>query len=258
MTPAPRKVYAPLQEKTFEHALTHLFQTEFGFLGGPAVIKLMVDRIRDLVEVYYPPKERFRIGEMLWFAVAEDEKRGPSKGMKELRIVPVTLPLVTPSDIQAYVDGERQRDIMKRVMARLFKECYAQGGVMGEHDVALILHRDLDHISKLFREYIGETGELLPSRGIIHDLGGAMTHKAIIVGEYLEGKEAPDICRTTGHSIEAVDRYIKHVNQIRTALRNGVPEEEISQVTGLSIKLVEVYLSLLEKIAESQKKEESR
>jgi hypothetical protein len=55
VTPAPRKVYAPLQEKTFEHALTHLFQTEFGFLGGPAVIKLMVDRIRDLVEVYYPP-----------------------------------------------------------------------------------------------------------------------------------------------------------------------------------------------------------
>ena len=56
-------------------------------------------------------------------------------------------------------------------------------------------------------------------------------------------------------SLEAVDRYIKHVNQIRTALRNGVPEEEISQVTGLSIKLVKVYLSLLEKIAESQKKE---
>ena len=256
--PAPRRVYAPLQEKTFEHALTHLFQTEFGFLGGPAVVKLMVDRIQDLVEVYYPSRERLRVGEMLWFAVAEDEKRGPSRGMRELRIVPVALPLVTPSDIKAYVDGKPHHDIIEGVMARLFKECYAQGGVMGEHDVALILHRDLQYVSRLFREYVGRTGEALPSRGVVHDLGGAMTHKAIVVGEYLEGKEAPEICRTTGHTIEAVDRYIKHVNQIRTALRNGVPEEEIPQVTGLSTKLVEVYLSLLEKIAESQKKEECR
>lgn len=254
--PQPRKVYAPTKEKDFEQVLTHLFKTEFGFLGGPSVIKLMVDRIQDLVEMYYPPKERLRMGEMLWFAVAEDEKRGPSRGIKELRIVPIKLPLVTPSDIQAYIDGKRQHDIVKQVVARLFKESYAQGGVLAEHDVALILHRDTNFISDLFREYISDEGEILPSRGIVHDLGGAMTHKAIIVGEYLEGREAPEISRRTKHTINAVDRYIKHANQIRTALKNGVPRKEIPQVTGLSGRLVEVYVSLLEKIAESQKKEE--
>ena len=231
-----------------------MFKTEFGFLGGPSVIKLMVDRIQNMVEEYYPPKERFKMGEMLWFAVAEDEKRGPSRGMKELRIVPVKLPLVTPSDIQAYVDGKSQRVIVKNVVARLFKESYAQGGVLAEHDVALMLHRELNYVSDLFREYIGNKGKVLPSRGVVHDLGGTMTHKAIIVGEYLEGREAPEISRRTKHTINAVERYIKHVNKIRMALKNSVPKEEIPQVTGLSIGLVEVYLSLLDKIAESQKR----
>ena len=216
----------------------------------------MVDRIRDLMETYYPPKDRLKIGEMLWFAVAEGEKRGPSRGMKELRMVPVKLPLVTASDIQAYIDGKSQRAIVRNVMARLFNEAYEQGGVLAEHDVALIMHRDLTYISKLFREHVGKKGKVLPSRAVIHDVGGAMTHKAIIVGEYLEGKEAPEIARRTKHTINAVDRYIKHANQVRTALKNGVPREEIPQVTGLSNRLVKVYISLLEKIAESQKKEE--
>lgn len=246
--PKPRKTYASLQEKTFENALINLFQTEFGFLGGPSVIKLIVDRIVNLVEIYYPRMEHLHFGQLLWFAVSKDEKKGPGKGMKHLKMVPVIIDLVTPSDIKDLIKGVKQRKIIKKVMARIFKQSYKRGGPLAEHDVAAILHRDLHYISKTFREYQRETGEILPSRGVIHDVGGTMTHKAIIVGEYLEGKETPTICKKVDHSIDAADRYIKHVNQVRAALRNNVPTEEIPQVTGLSKRLAETYLRLLEKI----------
>lgn len=46
------------------------------------------------------------------------------------------------------------------------------------------------------REYQKSSQELLPTRGVIHDMGGAVTHKEIIVTEYLSGKESPQISLT--------------------------------------------------------------
>ncbi len=89
-----REVYEPIARKTFETALSHLFKTEFGFLGGPAVIELMVNRIKLLCDEYYPPVENFQFGEMLWFAVAEDIKRRKIR-MEDLKLVPLKLPVVT-------------------------------------------------------------------------------------------------------------------------------------------------------------------
>lgn len=245
-----RQPYSVLKEKTFENALTRLFQTEFGFLGGPAVIRLMVNRITALIDEYHPKAERMHFGELLWFAVDENEKRGHQRGMKHLKLKPVILPLVTPSDIEDYINNVPQRTIAKNVMARLFKASYAQGGILAEHDVAIILHRDRRKICRYFIEHQKETNEPLPSRGVIHDIGSGTTHKEIIVSKYLiEGKESPKISREVNHSVRASDRYIKAANQVRVAIKNGVPTEEIHQVTGMSKRLVEIYIELLNKIA---------
>jgi hypothetical protein len=253
--PPFREDYTPLKEKTFENALTRLFQTEFGFLGGPAVIKLIVNRIMDLVEDYYPKKERLHFGQMLWFAVDKGERKNHHKGMKYLKFSPVTLSVVTPSDIEDYIRKVPQSEIVKKAMARLFRESYRQVGPLAEHDVAIILRRSLSTVSKYFQEYQKETGEVLPSRGVVHDMGGGTTHKEIIVSKYfIEGKESPEIGREIDHSVEASDRYIKHANQVKAALRNGVPPEEISHVTGLSKRLVNVYIKLLDKISKQKKK----
>lgn len=249
-----RVEYISLQDKTFENVLTNLFRTEFGFLGGPAVIKLMVDRISELVEIYHPKMERLRFGQMLWFAIDKDENQAQHVGMKSMKLKPVILSLVTPSDIQDYINDVPQTKIVRNVMVRLFKESYDQGGVLAEHDVATILHRSSSSISNYFRDYQKETKELLPSRGVIHDIGGAVTHKEIIVTEYMSGRESPEISRDVNHSIKASDSYIKHANQIRAALKYGIAPEEISHVTGISRRLVEVYTNLLEKIARAQEK----
>jgi hypothetical protein len=174
--------------------------------------------------------------------------------MKSMKLRPVILSIITPSDIQDYINDVPQKEIIKKVMARLFKESYDQGGPLAEHDVSVILHRSSSAISTYFIEYQNETKEILPSRGVIHDTGGGTSHKEIIVSKYyLEGKDSPKISWEINHSIKASDRYIKHANQVKTALKNGVPVEEIPYVTGLSKKLVEVYIALLEKISKMQK-----
>jgi len=242
----PRDVYEPIARKTFENALSQLFRTEFGFLGGPAVINLIVNRIKLLCDEYYPPIENFQFGEMLWFAVAENIKRGQIR-MEDLKLVPVKLPIVTSEDIQMYIKGVPQKEIKKAVMARLFRAAQEQGGILAEVDVAIMMHINTFKVSKYFVEYQKETGEMLPSRGVIHDVGGTVTHKVQIVAEYLENKQSPDVARKYDHSVKAADRYISGYERVKTAYKNGIPLGKIPFVTNMSKRLVSEYLSLLEK-----------
>jgi len=148
----PRDVYEPISRKTFENALSHLFQTEFGFLGGPAVIELIVNRIKHLCDEYYPPIENFQFGEMLWFSVAEDIKKGQIR-MEDLKLVPVKLPIVTAEDFRMYVKGVPQKEIRKAVMARLFKAAQKQGGILAEVDIATMMHMSVKNVSNYCDRY---------------------------------------------------------------------------------------------------------
>lgn len=241
-----REIYEPITRKTFETALSHLFRTEFGFLGGPAVIELMVNRIKLLCDEYYPPVENFQFGEMLWFAIAEDNKRGHIR-MEDLKLVPLKLPVVTLEDLQMYEKGVPQKEIRKKVMARLFKAAQKQGGILAEVDIAAIMHISHDSISNYFVDYHKETGDLLPSRGIVHDIGGAVTHKAQIVAEHLENKQTPDAAKKYDHTVKAADRYISSYERVKTAYKNGIPISKLPFVTNMSKRLVLEYLSLFEK-----------
>jgi histidinol-phosphate/aromatic aminotransferase/cobyric acid decarboxylase-like protein len=64
-------------------------------------------------------------------------------------------------------------------------------------------------------------GEILPTRGIIHDIGRAMTHKGIILN-LQKGYLTPDIARITNHTQEACDRYIKAYKKV------GNPHEPVA------------------------------
>lgn len=70
-------------------------------------------------------------------------------------------------------------------MIRLFKEGYEQGGVLSSNDIALLLNVSPSTVSKQVREYMERTKEVVPTRGTVHYLGRAITHKRIIIRLYL-------------------------------------------------------------------------
>jgi predicted transcriptional regulator len=51
--------------------------------------------------------------------------------------------------------------------------------------VAFLLHVSTDMVSKQLKEYMERTGEVMPVRGIIHDIVRAMTYKKIILELHL-------------------------------------------------------------------------
>jgi len=97
-----------------------------------------------------------------------------------------------------------------------------------------------------FLNEIQQNGKLLPTRGNIHDLSGAITHKREIITLYLQGYLTPDIALKTNHSKEAVDRYIKDYHKVETLWMHGINDlDEISQLTKLSKRVAQQYIDLL-------------
>ncbi len=92
-------IYCPLLAKTFENAVSCFISAEFPRLGGPKVVELFVEELKAIVERYYPPITNLGMGQMLWFAVAKEEKGGYGMSMKNLRLRPVVLSVVTYEDI---------------------------------------------------------------------------------------------------------------------------------------------------------------
>lgn len=100
-------------------------------------------------------------------------------------------------------------------------------------------------VSDYVNEYQRTTGRLLPTRGNIHGLSGAITHKKDIITLYLQGYLTPAIATKTRHSKEAVDRYIRDFEAVKLVRTITADIEQLSLVTRLSKRVVQQYLDLI-------------
>ena len=100
-------------------------------------------------------------------------------------------------------------------------------------------------VSDYVNEWQRTTGEILPTRGNIHDLSGAITHKKEIITLYLQGHLTPTIAAKTKHSKEAVDRYIRDYERVKVVRVATADVDTISQITRLSKRVITQYLDLI-------------
>lgn len=234
--------YAPLARKDFASALRNLIEHEFPHLGGPMVVDLFIHQVKDMIEEYYPPHERLRMGQMLWFAVAKDEKMDYKKTMAHLRLVPVILSIVTSEEINWMARSYSLKGLVREMPARLYREAQAQGGILSETDVAIITKRCLATVGTYTRCYEKTHQCVLPRRGTVHDIGRSVSHKGIICRKRRgEGKSTTEVALETGHTPESVTRYTEDLDRVAYCLKLGLALETASFITGLSKNLVLEY-----------------
>ena len=100
-------------------------------------------------------------------------------------------------------------------------------------------------VSDYVNEWQNSSGQLLPTRGNIHDLSGAITHKKEIIALYLQGHLTPSIAAKTKNSKEAVDRYIRDYESVKVVRKATADIDNISQITRLSKRVISQYLDLI-------------
>lgn len=249
--PPSERDYRPQAAKTLRQALITFISREFPRLGGPWVVELFVDKILDMVDRYWLAKDRLKPGQTVWPAVATDERPGYRKSMAETRQVPVVITLVDQRDIAELRHGTDRRQVLKGALVRAANDAYAQGGVLTAVDLSLLFHDSDDHIAALIRQHEAETGELVPRRGNIHDLGRTVSHKALICRKaFVEGKPTHVIARETYHSPAAVDRYLLDFARVHFAtVQRGMSPEDTAFAIQRPLSLVREYMHLMKEFA---------
>jgi len=230
-------------------SLLNLIQRDYQFIAGDKIQEMFADDVVNLVNRCYRDPWKIDIGQVMWYGVKAEDKPGYGKNSKNTSLTPVILTLISEEDLVMKNAGYSDKEIREKKIARLFREAYEQNALLTHSDVAFLLNVSTGTVSKQVREYMERTGEVLPTRGIIHDIGRALTHKRIIIRLYCKGYQTPEIARKTKHTEQACDRYIKAYKKV-VKLSKTMSIDEIAQTLEMSKSLVEEYVKIMNEVKE--------
>lgn len=127
---------------------------------------------------------------------------------------------------------------------RVCHEAFQQGGLLTVEDLANRLfncgERTLSRDLAAFKR----RNIALPLRSTIKDMGRAISHRSIIVKEWLLGKEYSEISLSTHHTPAAVQNYVDKFKRVVTLSEKGFDVHTISFLVKISSSLVEEYFQL--------------
>jgi hypothetical protein len=246
------KKFARMNGKSLRTLLLHRFMQHYGYDKGEVTAKAIVDDIVRLIERYFVvcrPDDSslcLRYGQMAWLAVPIEERPQRGKSIADTRTKPVILTFLCDEDIETLKNGFSSRELRMRRMVRWLDEAFDQGALLTQLDLAILLNVCDSVVSSYVNDYQRTTGRILPTRGNIQDISGAITHKREIIALYLQGYLTPTIAKRTNHEKESVDRYIRDYETVKLLTKVSVDPEVIGRMARLSKKVVQQYLDLIE------------
>jgi hypothetical protein len=240
-----KKKFGPLLDKTVENAVASCIGREFPRLGGRRICELCARLVLDVVDAHSPPRERVTHGQVVWMAVPLDQPPHRYQRIADLPLVPVVLDLSTPDDVQARLDRRPSDERFREKLVRLCRQAHAQGGLLSNCDLAELVARSDSSIAHALAQHERASGQIVPRRATLHDVGTALTHKRIICHKrFAEGKEPHQVARETWHSLEAVDHYLGQYDRVRCCRLQGLTPEHTAHLLACSVALVTEYLHI--------------
>jgi DNA-binding CsgD family transcriptional regulator len=247
-----RKSFAPMLQKTLKNALAHRIAQDFPRIGGERIRQLCAEMILDVVQQHLLTRAYVQHGQVVWNAINVNDPPSRGKRTRDTALVPVVLTLVTPEDIQGRIEREPRAARLRRAALRLSTEAHAQGALLSNVDLALLLNYSSSDLGKLLAGHERTTGQVVPRRATLHDVGTGLTHKAIICRLHAAGKTSDQIARETHHSLDAVDRYLADFDRVRHCQHLGMSPEQIAFTLNHSRRLVQQYLDLLSELTPAE------
>jgi hypothetical protein len=240
-----------LKSKSLRQLLLYRFLNHYGYDRGEITAKAIIDDILQLIDDYFlvssldDDLHHLHSGQLVYLGVSVDDFPKRNQSVANTRLKPVILSFITNADIDHIAHGFDSTSLRKKRLIRWVHEAFDQGALLTQLDLSILLGVCDGVVSKYVNEIQAE-GILLPTRGNIHDLSGAITHKREIITLYLQGYLTPDIAVKTNHSKESVDRYIKDYHRVETLWKHGITDlDQISQLSRLSKRVVQQYVDLL-------------
>jgi hypothetical protein len=246
------RIYAGSSQRTFQQAVIHLLETQYGVLGSERVLALLSQDMQQLAEQFYPPPAHLASGWMVYTGTrASGKKARPGQGGGDHELVTLAWPVLLPEDLEELVNCNKlktRRSWLCKRMIRILEHGYQQPDgevLLTQADLACLLGVSARQIGILLEETRVETGKALLTKGYYFDQGVKPTHKGEIIQLYEEGLDEAAIAVQTNHAQESVGQYVRDYERVKLMIKNRIPVETISAMIGMQSSLVKAYAKLI-------------
>lgn len=204
--------------------------------------KAVLDTVHKVYGDFFECSENLAPGKAKFVVISAENP--PSRKLKDAEKTTVTLTLVNDDeDLPVKKEGGTVK-LRQHRLVRISNEAFMQGGLLTVEDLAhrifgcgeRTLVRDLKDLR--------EANIFVPLRSSIKDIGRTLSHRSLIVKEWVKGCEYTEIARKTNHSVKAIDNYVGKFKQAVALMKEGYDLHSIAFLTKISKRLAEEYIDI--------------
>ena len=224
------------QAKTREQRFLSIMQTEFDF--APKFAAAILDEAEKCL---LGKEENVKPGQIRVLLLPRKAPHG--QALATIPMQEVTWTLNAGREDQEVAKEYGRLALRQTRIQRLLSEAIEQGAVATQEDLAQALQVSVRTIKRDCAE-LQAKGVALPTRGNLKGIGRGQTHKAQIVGRWLQGETYDQIAYHTRHSLTCVKRYVQTFVRVVQLQQKAFVAAEISLALQIGLPLVEQYLTL--------------
>lgn len=235
---------AMLQDRLLAKDLDHQFRyrIEHGMGCSPFVSEAIVNAVH---EVYLPvldSQTNLKAGQMLFQCLSKHN--GSTSRIAEAEQITVML-TIDAGKVDQEVRVKKGVEGLRRFrLCRVCSEAYSQGALLTVEDLAYRLFNVGERTIVRDLAIIRKDGENPPLRSTIKDMGRTISHKALLIKNWLKGDELSDLNRKYNHSFSAIESYLNTFKRVIFLQHEGYAIERIAYMLKISDALVTAYLDI--------------
>ena len=228
-----------LQAKSADQRLLSMLQQEFHF--APKIAQAI---LREAQECLLGSAVGLRAGQMRIVLLKRNAPHG--RALSQTKTIEVTWTLDAGSEDQQVLACHGLTALRQVRIQRLLEEALAQGAVASQEDLARALQVSGRTIKRDCAALQAQ-GIYLPTRGNLQGIGRGQTHKAHIVGRWLQGETYDQVARHTHHAVSCVRRYVQTFVRVVKLQQQPLSQPEICLLLQVSQPLLAEYLAVYER-----------
>jgi len=204
--------------------------------------KAILNAVYEVYQPYFDVSPSLKTGQILFEVVSIEN--GPKRPLSECKMVTVTLTLDAGTEDLKIRENKGVIGLRHHRLQRVCNETFQQGGLLTVEDIANRLLNCGERTVCRDIKALKNKGIVLPLRSTIKDIGRTLTHRVMIVKEWLLGKEYSYIARKTNHSLDSVRNYVEKFKRVICLTKENYEFHTIAFLVKLSEPLVEEYYGL--------------
>jgi hypothetical protein len=204
--------------------------------------KAVLDTVHQVYGDFFDCSADLAPGKVKYIVISAEEY--PSAKLAEATMVSVILTINDDKEDLAIKESQGVVALRRYKLHRICHEAFMQGGLLTVEDIANRIFCCGERTIVRDLKDLRDKGIFVPLRSTIKDMGRTLSHRSLIIKEWVKGAEYSEISRKTNHSVKAIGNYVHKFKQVIALMNDGYEIHTIAFLTKISKRLAEEYIDI--------------